>query len=340
MNFKSLKEIGEIKGKTVLVRLDFNVPIEAGVVVDDYRIRSSLPTISYLKQKGAKIVIIAHVENEPATLMPVYERLRKDAQVLFCDDVLKNGKHCIENMTDGDVLLCENIRMYKGEKANDEEFAKELASLGEIYVNDAFSVSHREHASIVGLPKYLPAYAGLQFEEEIKNLSQCFSPEHPFLFILGGAKFETKMPLVEKFLKIADEVFIGGALYNEMDKNSEIAKNPKVTLPIDFVISDGKALDAGEKTVELLKEKVAQAKFILWNGPLGQYEKGFVEPTRILAQAISESSAFSLLGGGDTVAAISELGLEDKFGFVSTGGGAMLDFLANGTLPGLEALGK
>lgn len=369
MAYKTLADMGDIAGKPVLVRLDFNVPVEDGEVVDDYRIRKSLPTISFLKQKGAKTIIVAHIEGKTDTLKPVYERLRKGAPVLFCED-LENAQACIDAMEAGDVLLCENLRLYDGEKKNDPDFAKKLAALAEYYVNDAFSVSHRKHASIVGVPKLLPSFMGLQFEEEIKNLSRCFSPEHPFLFILGGAKFDTKMPLVEKFLDLADSLFIGGALSNDILKAkgfgigqstssdssldlSRIASASKVIVPIDVVVSspagsherlataieeDEKIVDAGARTLAMLEEKVREAKFVLWNGPLGQYESGYAEPTKKLAEMIAESGAMSIVGGGDTVAAIAELGIEDKLGFVSTGGGAMLDYLAEGTIPGLAAL--
>ncbi len=266
--------------------------------------------------------------------------------------------------------MMENLRRYEGEETNDGTFAQDLSRFGEIYVNEAFSCSHRSHASIVGVPKYIPGFMGLQFEEEIKNLSEAFHPEHSFLFILAGAKFSTKLPLVEKFLTLADDVFIGGALANDLFKQkgyeigkslvsegdldlSVIVKHPKTLLPTDVTVEDegkislkspdtvsreDKITDAGPKTDEMLKEKIKKAKFILWNGPLGQYEKGFKEPTFTLARIIAESGVKAIVGGGDTLATIRELNLFDKFFFVSTGGGAMLDFLANETLPGIVAL--
>ncbi len=370
MEYKTLKDLGDIKGVPVLLRLDLNTPVENGVVVDDYRIRKSLPTILFLKDKGAKIVIISHIEGGTDTLEPVHKRLGKDVPLIFCKDCLEEGSAVITNMNAGDVMLCENIRLYDGEKKNDPEFAKKLASLASIYVNDGFSVSHRKHASIVGVPKFLPGYLGLQFEEEIKNLSKCFNPPHPFLFILGGAKFDTKLPLVQKFLPIAENIFIGGALANDFfkAKGFEVGKSllsevpidlsgyisdPKISLPTDVVVSgqsgnteketgeikqDESIFDAGSKTVATLKGLISSAKCVLWNGPLGLYEKGYKQPTLEIAEALAESSAMTVVGGGDTLAAIQELNIENKLGFVSTGGGAMLDFLANGTLPGLEAL--
>jgi len=242
--------------------------------------------------------------------------------------------------------------------------------MADIYVNEAFSVCHRKHASIIGVPKYIPGYAGLQLENEIKHLSKAFNPAHPFMFLLGGAKFETKLPLLDKFMKTADTVFVGGALASDFYKEkgweigksktstgnfnlSRYVKSPKLLLPIDVTLADGsikasdkltandKIMDSGPKTVDMLREKVATAKFILWNGPLGVYEDGYHQPTMDLARMISDATvkgAESVIGGGDTLAAVAEQGLQETFTFMSTGGGAMLDFLAQGTLPGIQAL--
>ncbi len=372
MDYKTLKDLPNVKGVPILVRLDLNVPVQDGKVADDYRIRKALPTVNFLKSKGAKVVLLSHIEGDVKSLRPVFERLEKDLPISFCDDVLLRGSEYVATMAAGDVLLCENLRMYEGEKNNDQDFAKKLASLGKIYVNEAFSVSHRAHASIVGVPRILPSFLGLQFEEEIKNLSLCFEPKHPFVFILGGAKFDTKMPLVEKFLNIADVLIVAGALANDIFKarGLQIGKslfsdsklnlanhisNPKIITPTDVVVlaADGarviknleeikpedKICDAGPQSIKLFKTIIAQARTVLWNGPLGEYEHGFKEPTLKIAESIAGTSdAFSVVGGGDTVAAISELGMEQRFSFVSTGGGAMLDFLANETLPGIEAL--
>jgi phosphoglycerate kinase len=266
--------------------------------------------------------------------------------------------------------MLENTRRFKGEVENEKVLAKNFASLGSIFVNEAFSVSHRPHASIVGIPRIIPGYAGFLFADEVSHLSKAFNPPKPFLFILAGAKFETKFPLVKKFLELADTVFLGGALANDLLKAkgyeiglskhafsdlgfAEVGASPKLILPIDVVVeasgvaaikdvsdvaSNEKIVDAGPKTLALLAEKIAAAKFILWNGTLGAYEDGFVGPTEALAGSITSSGAESVVGGGDTLASIAKLNLTDKFSFVSTGGGAMLDFLANGTLPGITAL--
>jgi phosphoglycerate kinase len=273
-------------------------------------------------------------------------------------------------LKNGDVALFENLRKELGEKTNSPSFARGLSRFGEIYVNDAFSVSHRVHASIVGITKYLPSYAGFQMIEEVAHLSKAFSPKHPFLFILGGAKFDTKIPLIKKFLRDADNVFIGGAIANDFFKGKgyEIGqslvsdgmvqvksffKNKNLILPIDVVASKGSTsrnikpndvnheesiVDIGKDTVDALGALIEKAAFILWNGPLGKYESGFGGSTEKVLKIIAKSKATSIVGGGDTVALITKLKLGDKIGFVSTGGGATLDFLAKGTLPGIKAL--
>ena len=379
---KTIKDIEVFEGVKILVRVDFNVPIKNSLVVDDFRIKSAFPTINYLRERGAKVILIGHLEsNEQSdnTFKPVVDHMNnlvKDStnKFLFVKNLL-NANSFIENeMKNGDCVLLENLRYSEGEKKNDPDFTKALASLADIYINDAFSVSHRAHASVVGLPKLLPSYAGFQLEKEIENLSKAFNPSRPFLFILGGAKFETKLPLLEKFINIADTVFVGGALATDFFKEkgyqtgaslvsegdfdlSKYLDNKKLILPLDIINTnneiknvtdldaDDSIADSGPKTLELLKSKVMEAKFILWNGPLGIYEKGFKVGTLGLAKMIADKfdqhggSTETLVGGGDTIAAIAENNAEDKFSFVSTGGGAMLEFLAKGTLPGIEVLG-
>lgn len=374
---KTLKDIENLKGVKVLVRADFNVPIKNGVVVEDFRIRAALPTIEFLRKGGARIILISHLESndgQNGTLQPVADKLVSlGVPVKFIKNI-RNVHETIESgLADGECLLLENLRSFEeSEINNDIKFAKALASLADIYVNEAFSVSHREHASLVGVPKLIPGYAGIQLEKEIAHLSKAFNPPHPFLFVLGGAKFETKLPLLEKFLVTADHVFVGGALANDFFKakgyeigSSLVSKgnvdlspylnNSKIILPIDIaneqkdkklindLSAEDKIMDSGSKTIEMIKEKVLSSKFILWNGPLGLYENGYQESTLALAKIISEATSLgaeTIVGGGDTLAAIAALGLEDKFTFISTGGGAMLDFLAKGTLPAIEILKK
>jgi phosphoglycerate kinase len=384
---KTINQASIKAGTRLLLRADFNVAIQDGKVVDDFRVRKTIPTLDFLKKKGVNVVMVSHIDetarskNKP-TLRPVVEVLDKFG---FHTEFAETIEEAIEislkksGQDEARFILLENIRNYPGETANDPAFAKQLAGLGDIYVNDAFSVSHRSHASIVGVPKLLPHFAGFQLALEVENLSRAFNPSHPFLFILGGAKFDTKLPLVEKFLDKADTIFIGGALANDFFKAkglevgrstvssaaidySQLISNKKIILPADVIVdSDGKQkilmpdkvssnekiLDAGPKTLANLKEKINTAKFILWNGPLGNYENGYKEPTHKLARIIAMATgkgAESIVGGGDTLAAIAELkqtsgeSLENSFTFVSTGGGAMLDFLAKGTLPGIDAL--
>lgn len=377
---KNIAEAESLKGKRVLLRLDFNVPIQRGVITDDFRIVSVLPTINLLRDAGAKVIIISHIEGKagtksnPAanTLKPVAEYLlSKKVPVTFIPKffVVATQK-TLTSMKDGDVVLFENLRANKGETENNEAFAAKLAGMADIYVNEAFPVSHRAHASIVGVTKFIPSFAGPLFMREVKNLSLAFKPEKPFLFILGGAKFDTKMPLIQKFLDLADFIFVGGALANNFFSElgfevgdstvsdgvfnlPELLETKKVFIPTDVVavskatkktksaqrvLPGEKILDVGPQSLAQLSDLIDHSRFILWNGPLGNYEAGFSDSTQKLADIISKANAKSVVGGGDTVAAIKTLGLMDKFSFVSTGGGAMLDFLANETLPGIEAL--
>lgn len=312
------------------MRVDWNLPFDhaQGKPTDFARVEASLKTIEYIKSKGGVPVVASHFGRKGESIKPVVDFAKQKYEVL----------------AEG-VEFLENLRMDEREESNDEGFAKELASKGGIYVNEAFSVSHRAHASVVGVPKLLPHFAGFRFLEEFQKLSEAFNPEHPFIFILGGAKFETKLPLVKKFLETADDIFIGGALHRNSQSGpvaeealASLSENPKVIFPVGDVM----ALDANTETLDILREKIANAKFVLWNGPLGNYEEGFVAGTNALARMLAESSARLVIGGGDTLATVAPE-VQNQIlthGFISTAGGAMLDFLANGTLPGIEALEK
>jgi phosphoglycerate kinase len=374
-SFPLLSEHAEqFRGKRVVVRLDLNVPLEGGMVRDDYRIRESLPTLRFLRECGARTVILSHIgKGKPSdTLRPVVEHLEKEFPVVFLPELMSPENVRMTNeMKDGDVLLLENIRHSEGEENNDPAFAQYLASLGDLYVNDAFSVSHRPHASVVGVPALLPHFAGLRFVQEVERLASAFTPEHPFLFILGGAKIETKMPLLKKFLDRADHVFVGGAIANnfikvagneigtsvydaaELEGLDQFVHHEHLIIPSDVVVKNAAGahaatlaevtegdmiVDVGLETIKHLEQVIGEAKLVVWNGPLGFYEEGFTEGTRELLDLIAGSRAESIIGGGDTVALINEMGAIEKFSFVSTGGGAMLDYLANETLPGIEAL--
>lgn len=366
---------GALRGKRVLLRVDFNVGIRDKTVDSDFRLRRTIPTIRELSLAGAKVVIVAHIDDkEGGSLEPVARYLVKDfPKLFFVQDIFSvEARDVTIRMGEGDVVLFENLRKWPGEKANDESFAKHLASFADVYVDEAFSVAHRPHASIIGVSKFLPSYIGPAFAEEVKHLSRAFKPERPFLLVLGGAKFETKLPLLDKFLGHADLVFVGGALMNDFFKNkgyfvgdsvvsdgsfaSDIHRmlgSVKLVLPVDVSTSfkgeklvklpsavgvGEKIMDIGDKTVKMLKGMVAESRMIVWNGPLGKNDSGFNAGTEALARIIANSGVTSIVGGGDVTSVIGKLGNMDKFTFVSAGGGAMLDFLANETLPGLEAV--
>ena len=355
------------------MRIDLNLPVINGVVQDDFRIKKALPTIEFLKNKGARIILASHLSKSEGGMAPIATAVNKYINVKFIPEILgESVNRAVAELKDGDIMLLEDLRRDPREKEGSEEFAMELSKLSDIYVNESFPVDHREDASLVVLPKILPAYAGLQLQKEVENLSRAFKePEHPFLFILGGAKFSTKLPLIEKYLKIADHVFVGGALLNDVLKAkgyevgqslvddsgydiSNIVRNEKLILPLDMMVQAGDKLinrhinevkhnemmlDLGEETIKRLEPYIRDAKLILWNGPLGKYEVGGEKGTKKVLDLVAKSGAKSIIGGGDTVALISQMNIEDKFTFVSTGGGATLDFLAQGTLPGIKALG-
>jgi len=371
---KSIQDLKNLSGKKIILRADLNVPMSGGKILDDFRIKKVVPTILYLQKKGAKVIIISHLGDDgSASLLPISQAIKKHIKTIefiktpiFSDETEKR----INSLKNGDIILLENLRTETGEKKNSPSFARALSRYGEIYVNDAFSVSHREHASVVGITKYLSGYAGLQFVSEVENLSKAFNAKHPFLFILGGAKFETKIPLVKKFLRSADNIFIGGAIANDFFRVKgyevgvslvesgnfqvpAILKSKNLILPIDVIVTknqknrvtkpsdvspDENIVDIGPQSILILKDLINKAGFVLWNGPLGKYENGFGSSTEEILKIISKCKAENVIGGGDTVALISKLKTESKLGFVSTGGGAMLEFLAKGTLPGIRAL--
>lgn len=371
ISFKRLQDIKDLEGRRVLLRLDLNVPIVGGAVRDDFRIKRILPTIAYLKEKKAKTIIVSHIDGDASSsLAAVSKYLATFYTISAFVSNIPDAPKIVASMKAGDIIMLENVRRDPGEVANSPLFAAFLASLADIYVNDAFSVSHRSHASIVGVPHMIPGYAGLLFQKEIAALSESFQPPRPFFFALAGAKFDTKLPLIEKFLDIADYVFVGGALANDIFKEkgfevgrskissvhvnlARVVASPKLVIPSDVVVqntyesavraADEVApadiiVDAGPRTSAKLADLLQDMKFILWNGPFGDYEKGFSQSTVDFGQAVIDSGAKSVVGGGDTVAVIAKAGMLDKFSFVSTGGGAMLEFLSNGTLPGIEAL--
>ena len=307
-----------LKGKRVLLRVDFNVlPLK----LREPRILKTLPTIKYLLKKQAKIILLTHLETNdgktPSTkkLLPYLKRF------------LPMKK----------IKLFENLRRFPGEKKNDLKFAKYLASLGDIYVNEAFSDSHRSHASIMLLPKLLPSFSGFLFNEEVKNLSRVFNPPHPFTLILGGGKIETNLPLLRALLAKTDYVLLGGIIGNKFLKRKLISSR-KIFLSQDLVERGERIYDVGPKTIESWTPFIKKSKLVVWNGPLGFLEKGFTAGTRRLVAALQKSKAKIIIGGGDTTDCLPP-SLPANI-FISTGGGAMLEFLAKRTLPGIEALKK
>ncbi|MEK7148437.1 MAG: phosphoglycerate kinase [Patescibacteria group bacterium] len=394
MRIPTIRDIKNLKGKRVVLRLDFNVPIKNGKIVETMRIDRAMPTIEFLIKNKARVIILSHIgKDASSSLKPVVQYLntlpattyrskkigsdggREKMKVGFVPDFRTGVAHAVvDGLPEGGVVVFENLRLDNRETENNPEFAKYLASFGDVYVNDAFAVSHRAHASVVGITKYLPSYAGLLIMDEVKHLSLALKPKHPFLFVLGGAKFDTKVPLLKKFLKIADYVFVGGVLANDFfhDKGIEIGKSfvdkynfnltpllkkGKIILPIDVIVknSDGKKstvknvnelstkdniVDVGPETIKNISALLKKIKLVVWNGPLGYYEGGFDKGTIALLNAITKSPAVSIIGGGDTAVIVEKLGIENKLSFVSTGGGATLDYLVDGKLPGIDAIIK
>ncbi len=372
---KSVRDIPTLENVPVLVRAALNVPIADGKVAGSFRLRRAVPTIEYLAKRHARVVLIGHIgEQGTETLAPVYEAMKEYfPRIRFCSvSTGPEAREAVRSLPSGEVLMLENLRRHRGEKMNDEAFARELAQLADVFVEDSFDVCHRQHASVVGVPAFLPSYAGLLVEEEVRELSRALKPKSPSLAIIGGAKFATKEPVLKRLLALYSTVFVGGALANDLMKAKgfpvgqslvslredtsvdEIVRHKKLLLPIDYTVSENEEgrrisdqnsvldsesiMDDGPETIALLGRHAQKAKTILWNGPLGNYEHGYTEGTEGLARALAQSKAHTIVGGGDTVAAIEHLGLNDRFSFISTGGGAMLEYLSAGTLPGLEVL--
>lgn len=362
------------KGKRVLLRLDLNVPLLMDEIRSDFRIKTALPTINFLRQMGAKVIILAHLDNgkETPSLKPIANYLSKTMPLIFLDKLLSDeNKEVIDRMNDGDICMLENLRMTDGEKNNSPEFVDYLALLGDYYINDAFAVSHRTHASIVGIAERLPSFAGMRLAEEAAELSRAFEPTHPYLFIMGGSKIKTKISLLKELGAEADHVFLGGVIANNFLKAKgydigesvcdddclpevkELLQNERYVLPVDVIVKGGSGIrvssvddihehesivDVGPVTISTLEKIVGESKFVIWNGPLGLYEDGYSDASRELIERISGSNAYTIIGGGDTVALIESMKKSSRFGFVSTGGGAMLEYLTNKTLPGIEVL--
>lgn len=377
---RTVHDIEVLENIPVLLRTSLNVPVENNKVVNTFRLERALATITYLRERHARTVLISHITGSGTeTLHPMYEAMKQwIPDIVWCPvSTGAAARAAVRDLSPGGVLMLENLRRNAGEEKNDREFAKELAMLADVFVQDSFDVCHREHASVVGVPGLLASYAGLTVEAEVTTLAKALKPKRPSLAVIAGAKFSTKEPVLKKLLTTYDHVFVGGALANDFlkakgypvgaslvshegrEQIQQLLKNKRLIVPLDSIVAPlsanrsqgriasledvhgGEAiLDVGLRTSALLTELARKAKTILWNGPLGLYEHGFTDGTRALARAIAGSSAHSVIGGGDTIAAIEELGLTSKCSFLSTGGGAMLDFLAYGTLPGLFPLNR
>jgi phosphoglycerate kinase len=374
--FKHIKTKKNLKGKRVIVRLDLNVPLGANKKVDedeDWRIQKSLKTINFLKKQQAKIILISHIgRDKKDTLKPVAKYFQKFIDLEFIEDILSESVYeKVDQMENGDIILLENLRQEPFEKENKSSFARGLSRLGDIYVNDAFAVCHRRHASIIGIPEHLPSYAGFQLADEIDHLKKVLKKtQRPLLFVLGGSKFETKLPLIKKFIDHADNVFLGGALINDFYKVQgfelgksltsgkkfnirKLLENKSLYVPEDVLVKRGNSsvvvkpdelkksdmiVDIGKKSEKVLKNLIDESAVVLWNGPLGFYEKGFSKGSEGGLKHLAKSKAFSIVGGGDSVVLLRDAKSEDGVNFVSTGGGAMLEFLLKGSLPGIKAL--
>ena len=379
----------DLAGKRVLMRVDFNVPLKGGKITDDGRIKAALPSIEYVLKQGGKLILMSHLGRPDGkvvpelSMSPVAERLSNllgEKVTKMQDCIGENVRNTVKRMKRGDIIVLENLRFHPEEEANDPEFAKQLAALGEVFVSDAFGTVHRAHASTAGVCKYLPSAAGFLIKKELEFLGKVLdNPARPLAAILGGAKVSDKIPVITNLLKLTDIMLIGGAMSytflktqgkavgaskvedGQLEKAREIlalAASRKVDfcLPVDHVVADDmkedaatqvvtdipagkKGLDIGPATVELYRRKLAGAKTIVWNGPMGVFEmKPFEAGTRAIAETLADSKALTVVGGGDSAAATEKYGLSSKMSHVSTGGGASLEFLEGKELQGIAAL--
>ena len=391
MNKKTIEDI-DVSGKRVLVRCDFNVPLDGTKITDDTRIVAALPTIQYLLDHNAAVILCSHLGrpkgefNMKYSLAPVAERLSEklNKKVVLAKDVIgEDAQKCVDAMKPGDIVLLENVRFHKEEEKNDPEFAKKLASFAEIYVNDAFGTAHRAHASTEGVAHYLPAVAGFLIGKELDVMGKALeNPARPFVAILGGAKVSDKIGVINNLLDKVDTLIIGGGMSytfqkalggsvgNSLCENDKLdlakemlekakAKGVRMLLPVDNVcgqefsndtmritvhskqIPDGwEGMDIGPNTQALFAAEIANAKTVVWNGPMGVFEfPNFAAGTRAIAQALADNhDCVSIIGGGDSAAAVEQMGYADKMTHISTGGGASLEFLEGKELPGVAAL--
>ena len=344
--FKTLKDLSVI-GKRVLVRCDFNVPVdEKGNILDDFRIKQTLPTIKYLIEAKAKIILMSHLGEPGGKVVPEL-KMDKVAEKLaeYLNVSIEKEDDCVgpeveietNKLEAGHILVLENLRFHKEETDNSADFAKQLSYLGDVYVNDAFGVCHRENASITQLPRLLPSCVGLLLEKEITTLDKVMkNPEKPMVAIIGGKKVETKAKFINNISNVADYVIVSGLIAKEVaEKGIKFNFSEKIVVPLGQL----DALDINEESVKIFQDKIMQAKTVLWNGPFGKFEdKEYAKGSLAIAKSVIDSKAFSVVGGGETVEFLTKQGIVDKFSHVSTGGGAMLSYLSGEELPGLKAL--
>ncbi|WP_102028635.1 phosphoglycerate kinase [Salirhabdus sp. Marseille-P4669] len=390
MNKKTIRDV-EVKGKKVFCRVDFNVPMKDGEITDDTRIKAALPTIQYLVEQGAKVILASHLGRPKGQ---VVEELRLDAVAQKLSDYLNQSvvktdevfgsevNEAISGMNEGDVLLIENVRFEAGEEKNSEELAKEFAKLADLYVNDAFGAAHRAHASTEGIAHHIPAVAGFLMEKELEVLGGALgNPERPFTAIIGGAKVKDKIGVIDNLLDKVDNLIIGGGLAytfvkakgheigkslleedkidlaNEFMKKAE-EKGVNFLMPVDIVVADDfsedantkvvpiseipadwEGLDIGPETRKKYEEVIQNSKLVIWNGPMGVFELNvFANGTKAVAEALSKTDGYTVIGGGDSAAAVEKFGYADQMDHISTGGGASLEFMEGKVLPGVAAL--
>ena len=334
----------DVAGKKVLLRVDFNVAVENGSVKENFKILAAKESIDYLLGKKCKVALISHLGRPNGKVDPDFslEQVVADAELILSEKITfvpdcvgEKVKVALEELSDG-VLLLENVRFHGGDEKNDLDFSEQLVENFDFFVNDAFSASHRDHASVTGVAKFLPSFAGCRLQEEIAEMTIVKEhPVHPAVAIIGGAKIETKLPVIKFFQEKYDYILVGGKIANEaLDQKIEFSE--KVILPFDFIDD---RLDIGPKTLEKFKEIIATAKTIVWNGPTGKFEEEkYAVSSEEILKAVLASGAFTLIGGGETLEILEKNNAMEKVDFVSTGGGAMLDYLGGNAMPGIEAL--